>query len=315
MTPFVLAHLSDPHLAPLPRPRPRDLIGKRMFGYVNWTRNRRKVQHGDVLGLLTADIRAQHPDHIAVTGDLVNLALTEEFAPAAAWLATLGAPDDVTLVPGNHDAYVRATRHLHQRDWADFMRGDGAAATGLATFPFVRRRGPLALIGVSTALPTPPLMATGQLGTRQREALDRLLPQLGAEGACRVLLIHHPLRSGADRWQKRLTDAPALLDILRRHGVELVLHGHDHRHSLMWFDGPVRPFPAVGVPSASAGGLSRRDPAAYNLFFIDKDNDWRIAMATRGLRRTADGASAGTSPIVDLREKTPLQPDARLASK
>lgn len=306
MIPFVLAHLSDPHLAPLPRPRPRDLIGKRMFGYVNWTRNRRKVQHGDVLGLLTADIRAQHPDHIAVTGDLVNLALTEEFAPAAAWLATLGAPDDVTLVPGNHDAYVRATRHLHQRDWADFMRGDGAAATGLATFPFVRRRGPLALIGVSTALPTPPLMATGQLGARQREALDRLLPQLGAEGACRVLLIHHTLRSGADRWQKRLTDAPALLDILRRHGVELVLHGHDHRHSLMWFDGPARPFPAVGVPSASAGGLSRRDPAAYNLFFIDKDNDWRIAMATRGLRRTASATDQG---IVELSERRVLRPD------
>jgi 3',5'-cyclic AMP phosphodiesterase CpdA len=309
MTPFVLAHLSDPHLAPLPKPRPRDLIGKRAFGYVNWTRNRRKVQHGDTLDRLVADLRAQRPDHVAVTGDLVNLALAEEFAPAAAWLATLGAPADVTAVPGNHDAYVRATRHLHQRDWAAFMRGDGAAASGLATFPFVRRRGPLALIGVSTALPTPPLMATGRLGARQLGALDRLLPQLGAEGACRVLLIHHPLQSGADRWQKRLTDAPALRDLLRRHGVELVLHGHDHRHSLTWFDGPEQPFPAVGVPSASAGSLSRRDPAAYNLLFIDRDNGWRIAMATRGLRRATDGASAHRSSVVDLRERRLLRPD------
>ena len=116
----------------------------------------------------------------------------------------------------------------------------------------------------------------------------------------------HPLRSGADRWQKRLTDAPALLDILHRHGVELVLHGHDHRHSLMWFDGPKRPFPAVGVPSASAGSLSRRDPAAYNLFFIDNDNGWRIAMATRGLRRAA---SAADQRIVELSERRVLRPD------
>ncbi|HEX3710381.1 MAG TPA: metallophosphoesterase, partial [Pseudolabrys sp.] len=40
---FVLAHLSDPHLAPLPRPRVDELIGKRITGYVNWRRHRRFV--------------------------------------------------------------------------------------------------------------------------------------------------------------------------------------------------------------------------------------------------------------------------------
>lgn len=309
MTPFVLAHLSDPHLAPLPRPRPRELIGKRVFGYVNWTRNRRRIQHGDVLSGLAADMLAQRPDHIAVTGDLVNLSLADEFAPARAWLATLGAPTDVTLVPGNHDAYVRATRHFCQREWADFMRGDGAATAGLATFPFVRRRGELALIGVSTAVPTAPLMATGRLGARQLAALEELLPALGAEGACRVLLIHHPLLSGADRWQKRLTDAPALRDLLRRHGVELVLHGHDHCHSLKWFDGPDRPFPAIGVPSASAGAMSRRDPAAYNLLFVTQDRGWRIEMATRGLRRADRISPADIPAVVELSKRRVLRPD------
>src|SRR3984893_3119034 len=111
MPAFVLAHLSDPHLPPLPVASGRELAGKRALGYLNWTRNRHKIHRREVLDAIVADMRARHPDHIAVTGDLVNLALKAEFAPAQAWLASLGTPDHVTVVPGNHDAYVRATQH------------------------------------------------------------------------------------------------------------------------------------------------------------------------------------------------------------
>ena len=76
---FTLAHLSDPHLPPLPEARLRDLAGKRALGYLNWTRNRHKYHRREVLDALVADMQAQRPDHIAVTGDLVNLALEAEF--------------------------------------------------------------------------------------------------------------------------------------------------------------------------------------------------------------------------------------------
>ena len=72
---FTLAHLSDPHLPPLPAARLRDLASKRALGYLNWTRNRHKYHRREVLDALVADMRAQAPDHIAVTGDLVNLSL------------------------------------------------------------------------------------------------------------------------------------------------------------------------------------------------------------------------------------------------
>src|SRR6266851_2907134 len=104
MAAFTLAHLSDPHLPPLPSPRLRDLAGKRALGYLHWKRNRQKVHKRDVLDALVADMQAQRPDHIAVTGDLVNLALEAEFAPARAWLDSVGASDRVTVIPGNHDA-------------------------------------------------------------------------------------------------------------------------------------------------------------------------------------------------------------------
>jgi 3',5'-cyclic AMP phosphodiesterase CpdA len=281
MAAFTLAHLSDPHLAPLPPPGLRELIGKRATGYLHWTRTRHKIHRREVLDALVNDLQAQRPDHIAITGDLVNVALEAEFEPARAWLQSVGAPENVTVVPGNHDAYLRVTRNRSAEIWGDYLRGDGALTAAPITFPFVRRRGPLALIGVSSAVPTPPFMATGWLGRAQREALDGILSKLSTEPAFRVLLIHHPLRS--DSRHKRLTDSEELLALLKRYGVELILHGHDHIHSTMWFDGPRGRIPAIGVPSASAIAHGHYPAAAYNLFSIERDDEkWRCEQTVRG---------------------------------
>jgi 3',5'-cyclic AMP phosphodiesterase CpdA len=282
MSTFRLAHLSDPHLPPLPAPRLRELAGKRALGYLNWTRSRQKFHRRDVLDALVSDMQAQMPDHVAITGDLVNLALEAEFAPARAWVESVGSPDRVTVIPGNHDAYVRATQHRFAEAFGDYLDGDDAPGGG-GIFPFVRRRGPLALVGVSSAVPTPPLMATGWLGRAQLEALERVLTKLSGEEAFRVLLIHHPLRS--DSRNKRLTDSPELLALLKRYGVELVLHGHDHLHSLLWIDGPKSAIPAIGVPSASAIAHGRYPAAAYNLLSIERDGGtWHCAQTVRGFK-------------------------------
>jgi len=281
MAAFTLAHLSDPHLPPLPAPRLADLAGKRALGYLNWTRNRRKVHKRDVLDALVSDMQAQAPDHIAITGDLVNLALEAEFAPSRAWLESVGTPDRVTVIPGNHDAYVRATQHRFAQAWRDYLDGDDVTGGGV-TFPLLRRRGPLALISMSTAVPTPLLMATGRLGRTQLGALERMLTRLCAEQAFRVLLLHHPLRS--DSHVKRLTDSSELLALLRAHGVDLILHGHDHVHSTIWIDGPKGSIPAIGVPSASALAHGRYPAAAYNLFSIERDGAaWRCEQTVRGM--------------------------------
>jgi 3',5'-cyclic AMP phosphodiesterase CpdA len=296
MAAFALAHLSDPHLPPLPAPRLGDLMGKRAFGYLNWTRNRHKYQRRDVLDALVSDMHGHAPDHIAITGDFVNLALEAEFEPARTWLEAVGTPDRISIVPGNHDAYVRATRHRFAETLGHYV-GDDDAANSNGTFPSLRRRGPLALIGVSSAVPTAPLMATGWLGRGQIEALERLLQSLSTEQLFRVLLIHHPLRSGARA--KRLTDSNKLLALLKRHGVELVLHGHDHVHSTMWIDGPDRAIPAIGVPSASALAHGRYPAAAYNLFSIERDgNAWRCEQTVRGIDEGLQVRQLSTTRII-----------------
>ena len=195
----------------------------------------------------------------------------------------LGPPEQVTVIPGNHDAYVRSTRHRFAADFADYVRGDDGQS-GRPAFPYLRRRGPLALIGTSTAVPTAPLMATGRLGPPQLAALEQMLAGLASANLFRVLLIHHPLRADHHGRFKRLTDAAALLAMLKRHGVELILHGHDHVHSTMWFDGPQGRIPAIGVPSASALAHGHHPAAAYNLFSIAREGaGWRCEQTIRGL--------------------------------
>jgi 3',5'-cyclic AMP phosphodiesterase CpdA len=283
---FVLAHLSDPHLGPLPTPRLAELIGKRATGFLNWRRKRQLIHRGDVLARIVADLKAQAADHITVTGDLVNISLAGEYPPARAWLASLGSPRDVTLVPGNHDVYVRAAAHHPQFYWGEYMRGDDAGET---TFPFVRRRGPLALIGLSTAAPTAPFLATGRLGREQIARLAEALDRSNREGLFRVVLIHHPPVSKPARHFKRLLDGADFRAALARHGAELVIHGHDHAHALIELEGPQRRIPVVGAPSASQAPRGEHDCGGYNLYRIEgHEGRWRCEAIWRSLARDGD---------------------------
>ena len=63
-----------------------------MLGYVNWQRNRSRFLHDTVIDTIVTDMKASAPDHVAVTGDLVNLALDREIELARLWLETLGNP-------------------------------------------------------------------------------------------------------------------------------------------------------------------------------------------------------------------------------
>ena len=243
-----------------------------------------------VTDALLTDIAAHRPDHVAVTGDLVNLALPAEFPSAARWLPRLGEPRDVSVVPGNHDAYVPGALAMAEAAWLPYMAGD-TAADGC---PYVRVRGRVALIGLSTAVPTGPFLATGSVGPKQRAWLDRTLPDLAAAGLCRVVMLHHPPQTGATNWHKRLTDAAALRDLLARHGAELVLHGHTHRASRATLTGPAGPIPVIGVPSAARSPTAAKRGAGWNLIEIDgTPGAWRIQLTERGF-------AAGGTGITDI---------------
>src|SRR4029079_3555552 len=195
----------------MPRARRTELMGKRVLGYVNWHRGRKYVHRREILDLLTRDLVERKPDHIAVTCDLVNLGLPEEFLRAAEWLHHLGPPSHVTAIPGNHDAYVRLHPERGTRHWHPYMQSNEAGELLVPTpptlFPFVRRFGDIALIALSSAIPTMPFIAAGKVGSLQRGLLGEALSRLGREGLFRVVLIHHPPLPHQAGWARRPRDA------------------------------------------------------------------------------------------------------------
>jgi len=286
---FTLAHITDPHLAPLPSPRLSELMCKRFVGYLSWHYRRKSIHQPRVLAAVIADIAAHAPEHIALTGDLANLSLAAEFTRARTWLEEVGPPARITVVPGNHDAYVDIPWEEGLGYWADYMTGDmrvPGSAQGPALpfgFPFVRQRRNVALIGLSSAVPAGWGRASGRLGTRQIEALATILSGLRQRGFCRVVLIHHPPLPGLAKPRKALEDADALKDVLQREGAELVLHGHNHCHMRNILESRHGPVPVIGAPSASAIARGHKSAAAWYLYRIRRQAGvWRIDVSVRG---------------------------------
>lgn len=277
---FVLAHLSDAHIGPLPRPHKRELLGKRLTGYLNWTRGRHLTHDMDVLRRLVADLKAQQPHHIAMTGDILNIGLKAEFPPARAWLETLGSPHDVSFVPGNHDAYVRTAMPYLATTFAPWTTSD----TGATGFPYLRVRDGVALIGLSSAVPTAPLIAGGRVGRSQYAEAAEILSETARDGLIRIILIHHPPQQGGARFGRALSDAGLFESMIRSVGAELVLHGHNHQLSVAHLPGPERQVPVVGVASASAVHGPANHRAGYHLFRLEgSPKALRIRAKVRGL--------------------------------
>lgn len=309
---FTLAHISDLHL-PLPAGfGPRHWNVKRGLGYINWHRGRRFVHKTETVDKLVADMRTRAPAHVAVTGDLVNIGLPVEYEAARSWLESLGAPEHITVVPGNHDIYVHLRRDPGVGRWISYMEDDAwgraaslpkaSAAVMDGVFPFVRRVGPVALIGLNSAVPTRPFVAAGRLGAAQLTALRETLRATKAANLVRVVLIHHPPMGGLAPRLRGLVDAPDLERLLAEEGAELVLHGHNHRDAVahMSMDNGGR-IPVVGICSGSASRRHHGEALArYNLLHFSRHANGSIRVVLEGRGLAAPGGDVVELEKIEL---------------
>lgn len=301
-TTFTLAQFSDVHLSPLVGLDRRYLNVKRMMGALNWGRFRRFVHRRETADILVSDALSLNVDHIAITGDLINLGLPLEYEAALTWLTSIGTPERVTVIPGNHDVYAPLNGDAGVGRWAAYMGGE---ADSIA-FPFVRRVGPLALIGLNSAVETPVFYASGRLGGDQISAAEAILEKLGEEDVIRVVLIHHPPLPGLTAPRRALTDAAHFQRALEKSGAELVIYGHNHRARVDWLNGGEANVPIVAAASASAAKTHNGDHlASYNLFtFFSGNSGLRIRCAVRGI-------SASASAVTTLSETFLTPPSDR----
>jgi 3',5'-cyclic AMP phosphodiesterase CpdA len=274
-----IAHLSDLHLLSLEGAVPFRLFNKRLTGYLNLRFHRRSVHKAFAVRAAARAIRQLGIDQVVITGDVSNLALENEFALVRTFLAEdLGLPaEQVSMVPGNHDTYTAGSHRSRRfaRTFAGYLQSDLPELTPPGeVFPYVHLRGPAAIIGLSTALPRPPLIASGSLGRSQLAALERILAHPEVRARTVVILQHHPLHnasSAAKRLLEGLTDADDEAKILAKVERGLVLHGHLHRRVHRRFTTDRGRLDAVGATSASLLHASDERMAGFNVYEIGSD--------------------------------------------
>lgn len=271
-----IAHLSDLHLLDLEGAVPFRILNKRLTGYLNLQFRRKSVHKPHAAQAVAQAIRAMEVDHVVITGDVSNLALEREFAKVQRFVEVdLGlSADQVSLVPGNHDAYTRGAHRSRRFDktFAKYLQSDLDIADD-AAFPFVKLRGPVALIGLSTAKPRPPFVASGSLGGAQLSALRRALAHPEVMKRTVVLLQHHPWHNmGRMHWLlEGLWDAVAEAELLRHLDRGLLLHGHQHRRVHRKLATDRGHIDAVGATSASLLHSSDERMAGFNVYEVRDD--------------------------------------------
>ncbi|WP_455481669.1 metallophosphoesterase family protein [Bartonella sp. B35(2025)] len=265
---FYLAHISDVHLSPLPQPSLFELFGKRITGYLNWQKKRKNQMATNVLEILMDTLKKKKPDHLIISGDLVNLALDKEFEQARNWLLNQGQPQNISLTFGNHDAYVRGAFKKACTLFYPWITDDFPQKNPLS-FPYMRVRDNIAIIGASSAIATPFFQAFGYFDKTQAQTLSKLLNKAAARNLFRIIVIHHPPFHHATSWHKKLWGIERFLNVIKHHGCELILHGHTHLPTLNIVEGKMGKIPIVGVASASQAFDSKKSPAGFNLFAIE----------------------------------------------
>ena len=277
------AHLTDPHFTEPLFTKWSEVFNKRALSVLSWKLNRRHKYKREVFEALVRDA-AGHTDLFALTGDLTQAGLKSECEQARAWLADFAGANRLCLIPGNHDSIYLGGRPAYWEEmWHRWMGEE-------SRFPFVRIYESLAFIGLSSAVPTAPFLASGRLGSAQLERLSQVLTKCQKQGLCRVLLVHHCPAASVDSPRRGLLDGGALRAIIAEQGVELVLHGHNHRWMQHELEGPNGTIPVLCAPSAASLGTPEgRYKAGYYLIDVERrERGWNMEAEAREL----DGAAS-----------------------
>jgi 3',5'-cyclic AMP phosphodiesterase CpdA len=231
----ILAHLSDLHMLERDHRKRRGLAKTRL-------------QFLSTGAALDAEARLQRAtrllqlaqrggaDHILLTGDLTEDGVDAQFEVLAEALHRSGVePERVTLLPGNHDAYV------------DFRAFDRALEGPLRAYRATSREGARTVLPDAVVVPISTTIE-GQWFTRSRGVIrhrdiarvSRVASDAVSRNRAVVVAQHHPPAHHpvfALEWLDGVDNVAPLRDVLQERARVHVLHGHTHRRTTKHLSG------------------------------------------------------------------------------
>jgi 3',5'-cyclic AMP phosphodiesterase CpdA len=263
-----LAHISDLHVLELEGVSPTRFLNKRATGLVNLLGPRRGQHDIAIMEVLVADLQSQGHDHVLVTGDLTNLALESEFSRARGLLEPIATYEGLSVVPGNHDVYTRGAERQRrfERYFGDLLWPEDTEPAN-RTYPWYKDVDGVAVIGLSSAHPRLPFIATGEVGPEQLARLEDLALAHDFKNRFAIALVHHNLheRSARKNLMHGLNDRDALLERCEAASIDLILHGHTHvAHRFRHGDLEI-----IGCGSSTWKSEHPEHVARYNVYHVE----------------------------------------------
>ena len=240
-----VAHLSDLHLLEDGHEARRG-AARRRLRYISLGRpydpQARRKRAAEAL----AASRRSGADHLVLTGDLTEDGIEPQFAILAELLEASGwAPQRVTLIPGNHDAYTSGEA------WALALAGPLAPYSATSTLGAPVRLPGMTILPLSTSLAQHYTRSAGALPAGALVNVEEAAAESRRSGDALVLAMHHPPRRSLLpplQWIDGFRDHAALGMILGAHDHVHVIHGHTH----MATDHAVRPGAAPRIFATEA---------------------------------------------------------------
>ena len=275
---MIISHISDIHLPIIINPNFHDLFNKRLIGFINYLSKRRKIHDIESLKVIFDDIISNPDEHTVLTGDLVNLSLRSEFERVSDFLGNYFPKEKLSIIPGNHDNYVKCSyedsMYLLRRYIENKLN-----INQNSLFPYLKLINDVAIIGISTAVTSPPLMSWGRISEIQLNDLNKILHSISKNNYFTIVLLHHPLHKFGFLNFKGLLNKHSLIRLLNGFNVNLLLHGHLHTESQKKISLGDVDVPCFGAPSTSKVDDNKLSFLKYH---IDKVNDiWTLKVYRR----------------------------------
>lgn len=173
---------------------------------------------------------ARGAEHVVLSGDLTEVGALAEFETLAELLVDSPfAPEQITLVPGNHDAYTARDgwKRAFDGPLAAYRR-TSSVTPGVVTPVDL---GSVVLLPVDTTCYQSVASSSGVFTQDAGDSLDQHLRSLDEASAPRVIVQHHPpfpRKSAAWQYIDGLQGWARLEHILLSHPSLALLHGHMH---------------------------------------------------------------------------------------